>query len=264
MVAARSETLESAIGYARSGWSVVPLVRKGKRPIVRWTLYQHERADEATIRQWLLQWPDANIGIITGFISGLVVLDVDTRHGGDDSLSDLERHHEPLPKTVEAVTGGGGKHIYFLHPGGIVRNKVGLAPGIDLRGDGGLVVAPPSVHPSGRHYTWAASRQPDEVPLAPMPSWLLELASEPRASSGHPLTHWRQLLKEGVSEGERNSTIASLAGYLFWHDMDPQVVLDLLLAWNALRCRPPLPEDEVARTVDSIARLHMCDRSDEV
>lgn len=140
MVAARSETLESAIGYARSGWSVVPLVRKGKRPIVRWTLYQHERADEATIRQWLLQWPDANIGIITGFISGLVVLDVDTRHGGDDSLSDLERHHEPLPKTVEAVTGGGGKHIYFLHPGGIVRNKVGLAPGIDLRGDGGLEV----------------------------------------------------------------------------------------------------------------------------
>lgn len=235
---------------------MVPIAGQDKRPIVRWAAYQHERATEAEIRQWFTTWPNANIGIITGSISDLIVLDLDPRHGGDDSLSELERRHGPLPKTVEAVTGGGGRHIYFLHPGGVVRNKVGLAQGIDLRGDGGLVVAPPSIHPSGRRYAWVESRHPGDTPLAPMPSWLLRLATEPPGSSGHPLKHWRQLIKEGVGEGERNNTIASLAGYLFWHDMDSQVVLDLLLSWNAARCRPPLPDDEVARTVDSIARLH--------
>jgi hypothetical protein len=67
------------------------------------------------------------------------------------------------------------------------------------------------------------------------------------------------LVKEGIQEGERNNAIASLAGHLFWHGIDPTVVLDLLLCWNAHRCRPPLPDDEVARTVDSIMRLHESD-----
>ncbi|WP_246189466.1 primase alpha helix C-terminal domain-containing protein [Methylacidimicrobium cyclopophantes] len=73
---------------------------------------------------------------------------------------------------------------------------------------------------------------------------------------GHPLAYWRRLVREGVQEGERNNTIASLTGHLLWHGVDPAVVLDLLLAWNATRCRPPLSEDEVARAVESIVRLH--------
>jgi len=255
------DVLEAALAYGAKRWSVIPIAGKEKRPLVRWTPYQRGRAATPEIRHWFRQWPDANIGIVTGVVSDLVVLDVDPQHGGERSLVALERRHGPLPRTVEAVTGGGGRHFYFLHPGGTVRNKVGLAPGIDLRGDGGLVVAPPSLHPSGRRYAWAKGRGPEDTALAPMPDWLLRLASAPPGGPSHPLEHWRRLVRTGVAEGERNDTLASLAGYLFWHEMDPQVVLDLLLCWNAERCRPPLPEDEVARTVDSIARLHARDRA---
>jgi hypothetical protein len=256
-----TRTLKAAIACRARGWSVIPLAAKGKHPIIRWLAYQHALASEAEIREWFAQWPDANIGVVTGAISKLVVLDVDPRHGGDESLSRLEKLNTPLPRTVEATTGGGGRHVYFLHPGGIVRNKVSLVPGVDLRGDGGLVVVPPSIHPSGRSYVWRESRHPDAIPLAMMPDWLNRFIRGTSASPGHPLSHWRRLVANGVKEGERNATIASLAGYLLWHDMDPQVVLDLLLCWNAERCQPPLAAEEVAATVESISRLHHRERS---
>ena len=182
-----------------------------------------------------------------------MVLDLDPRHGVDASLQELERRHGPIYETVEARTGGGGRHLYFAHPGEILHNRVGLAPGVDLRGDGGYVVASPSVHASGEPYRWA--RSPDVCRLAPLPGWLSE-ASEVQSRRGHPLTYWRRLLREGVGEGERNNTIASLAGHLLWHGVDPEVATELLLTWNATRCRPPLEPEEVVRTVASITRLH--------
>ena len=193
---------------------------------------------------------------MTGAVSSLVVVDVDPSHGGDDSLAALEQAHGPLPDTIKAATGGGGVHVYFAHPGGLVHNKVGLVAGIDLRGDGGFVVAPPSVHPSGRPYAWLAPDLADDALPAPMPPWLRQLVRDRGYRPGHTLAHWRRLVKEGIQEGERNSSVASLAGHLFWHGVDPEVVLDLLLCWNVRRCRPPLSDDEVARTVESIMRLH--------
>jgi hypothetical protein len=251
-----SPILEAALAYVRRGWSVLPVERRGKRPLVRWEEFQHRRADEAEVRAWYRSFPGANVGIVTGAVSGLVVVDIDPGHGGDESLSALERAHGPLPRTIEASTGGGGRHVYFRHPGGVVHNRAGLAPGIDLRGDGGYVVAPPSVHPSGRLYRFEASHHPDETALAAAPDWLLRLFG-PQGRIGHPLAHWRSLVREGVAEGARNSTLASLAGHMLWHGLDPQVALDLLLCWNKARCRPPLPEDEVAQVVESITRLHL-------
>ncbi|HTY93933.1 MAG TPA: primase C-terminal domain-containing protein, partial [Steroidobacteraceae bacterium] len=139
-------------------------------------------------------------------------------------------------------------------PGRPVMNRVGLKPGIDLRGDGGCVVAPPSVHPSGRPYSWVKRRTPDEVPLASLPDWLLAAAGSVRR--GHPLAHWRSLVREGVEEGQRNESLASLTGHLLGRDVDPEVALELLLAWNRVRCRPPLEDAEVAGVVRSIWRLH--------
>ncbi|MEW6327661.1 MAG: bifunctional DNA primase/polymerase [Thermodesulfobacteriota bacterium] len=247
---------EFALYYLSRGWSVIPIHPQDKRPAVLWLEYQYRRASEDEVRGWFHQWRDANVAIVTGSISGLIVLDVDPKHGGDASLAGMEEVHGPLPRTIEAVTGGSGRHVYFAHPGGIIRNKVGLAAGIDLRGDGGCVVAPPSLHPSGQRYVWATSHEPDSTPLASIPDWLLsEIKAEGRAV-GHPLGYWRRLVKEGVPEGERNNTIASLAGHLLWHGVDPDVVLELLLCWNVVRCRPPLPDEEVVRTVESITRLH--------
>ena len=103
------------------------------------------------------------------------MIDVDARHDGPQSLARLEAAHGPLPETVECRTGGGGRHLYFAHPGVRVRNRVGIVPGIDVRGDGGCVVAPPSIHPTGRSYAWVPGHGPDEVACARMTGWLLAL-----------------------------------------------------------------------------------------
>jgi hypothetical protein len=249
----------AALGYAELGWSVLPLRAKSKRPLVAWRPLEDRRAGRAELEGWFRRWPDANVGIVTGAISRLVVLDIDPQHGGDHGLAAIERRHGPLRPTVEVATGGGGRHFYFAAPGGEIRNRAGLAQGVDLRGDGGYIVAPPSIHPSGRPYRWVAGRGPHEFPLAPMPPWIPRLSGGARA--GRSVEDWRKLVREGVPEGTRNATIASLTGHLLAHGVDPEVVGDLMLAWNRTRCRPPLDDDEVAGVVASITRLH--EREDE-
>jgi hypothetical protein len=150
--------LQAALDYAARGWHVLPLhdvtagrcscvdgdgcKTPGKHPrVLKWP--ERAACDVGTISGWWQRWPAANVGILTGERSGLVVLDVDPRHGGDDALYELEREHGPLPVTVEATTGGGGRHIYFKHPGGKLRSFE-LAPGLELKADGSFVVAPPS------------------------------------------------------------------------------------------------------------------------
>jgi putative DNA primase/helicase len=109
--------------------------------------------DQRTIEEWWTRWPSANIGLPTGTISGYVVIDVDFRSGGLDSLATLEKRKGSLPATVEALTGN-GLHLYYRCQGVLVKNGVGLLPGIDVRGEGGYVVAPPSLHANGKRYEW--------------------------------------------------------------------------------------------------------------
>lgn len=244
----------AATAYLARGWSVLPLRSRNKRPLMPWESLQRARPSEADVAQWFERWPDANVGIVTGEISNLIVLDVDPQHGGDSSLERLERQFGAVSPTIEAATGGGGRHLYFAHPGTLVRNRAGIAQGIDLRGDGGYIVAPPSIHPSGGRYAWRTGRSPAEFALAAPPRWLLRATGALRR--GRALADWRRLVHEGVPQGQRNSTIASLAGHLLWHGVDAAVALELLLAWNRMRCRPPLDDGEVAQVVQSIARLH--------
>jgi hypothetical protein len=248
---AKVETVQC---YLARGWCVLPLRPRDKRPLITWESLQRTRPSAEQVADWFNRWPDANTGIVTGEISNLVVLDIDPQHGGDASLERLERRYGPLPVTIEATTGGGGRHLYFTHPGGLTHNRIGLARGIDLRGDGGYIVAPPSIHPSGRPYAWAVGRSPEDVGLAALPRWILLPSGGARAR--RTLSDWRLLVHEGVPEGQRNSTIASLAGHLLWHQIDPEVTLELLLAWNQIRCRPPLDDAEVAQVVSNIVRLH--------
>jgi hypothetical protein len=144
----------------------------------------HGVADATTdghaITSWWRRWPQAGIGIATGATSGLVVVDVDPRHDGIASLRRLQAEHGPLPRTATVRTGGGGGHIYLRLPAGrSVRSRCPLAgyPGVDLKADGGYVVAPPSLHASGRRYEWHRRER-----IAEAPGWLLDLAAreEPR------------------------------------------------------------------------------------
>jgi len=167
-----SATEQAALEYLARGWSVIPAKAREKRPAVPWKSYQSRYVSEKTLHEWYRRSPDFNVSIVTGAISGLIVVDVDPRHGGDVSLKELEREHGPLPETVESVTGGGGRHLYFAHPGGQIHNRTNVAPGIDIRGDGGCIVAPPSVHPSGKPYRWKKGHAPGQIELASLPAWL--------------------------------------------------------------------------------------------
>lgn len=180
-----NEFLQHALQYARRGWSVIPLRAKDKKPaLASWKEYQSRRASEDEIREWWTRWPDANIGIATGAVSGIIVLDVD----GEDGRRSLEEiAGGNIPRTPHTNTGK-GRHYLFRHPGGEWRNFAGKLPGLDFRGDGGYIVAPPSVHPSGRRYEWELG--PDEAELADPPAWLMELLTKkpdpPQATGCEP------------------------------------------------------------------------------
>ncbi len=199
-IAAESDvvmSLRSAALAARArGWSVVPMhtivascctcgnpscPSPGKHPRLAWEEYARDRAGAHEIEGWWRRWPQANLGVITGVASGLVVLDVDPRHGGSDALAELEAINGLLSRTVESLTGGGGQHLYFRHPGRRVPSKP-AALGLDVKGDGGIVIAPPSLHVTGRHYVWESGCAPGEIGVAEMPSWLLEIVLDPPAA----------------------------------------------------------------------------------
>src|SRR5262249_27070181 len=165
----------AALSYSRLGWAVLPVQPKGKAPLGKLVPHGFLNAttDSNILQQWWAAEPEANVGIRTGAASGLLVLDIDPRNGGHDSLAKLEGHHGRLPETVEALTGGGGRHLFFAHSGGSFPSKLFL-PGVDLKADGGYVVVPPSLHPSGRRYEWRLGAGPGTKALALPPHWLLE------------------------------------------------------------------------------------------
>jgi hypothetical protein len=163
------------------------------------------------IQRWWRRWPDANVGIVTGAVSGLVVLDVDPRKGGGDLLAALEDVHGALPRTVESLTGGGGQHFYFRHPGASVPSR-SIASGLDIKGDGGLVVSPPSGHVSGRVYVWESGCAPSDVPLADLPGWLQAMAQDPSPATAAASTRPHKVLARTKGEQAEFAALWALVG----------------------------------------------------
>jgi len=160
----------AALAYAEKGFAVFPIYEigpagacacssacssPGKHPRIGGG-FQNASKDAEIIRQWWTQWPTANVGIATGAASGVFVLDVDRKNNGLEELQSLMTAHGDLPGTLYCITGGGGLHAYFKLPAGksVPCSAGRFAPGIDVRGDGGYVVAPPSNHISGGRYEW--------------------------------------------------------------------------------------------------------------
>jgi putative DNA primase/helicase len=208
---------------------------------------------------WEDDFPLSNVGIRTGQEPGLVVLDVDPHHGGDESIRQLEAQYGPLPETPTVSTGGGGQHFYFQHPGFRVPNRSSaLGAGLDIRGDGGSVVAPPSLHVSGKPYQWESERTPCAVSVAPLPVWVLALLREPSrlSSGGSAGSHgsWGIGADGLIPEGQRNETLFRIACQLYRAGLPHAMVLEDLLEWNMEKCASPLPEHEVQQIVRSAAR----------
>jgi hypothetical protein len=215
---------------------------------------------------WGYLAPDANLGVVT---DRLVVVDVDPRHGGDESFRALEAEHSEMPPTWRVLTGGGGEHVVFACPDGVeITNVVAeqtdtppLGRGIDIRARGGYIVAPPSRHISGRPYAWSVDHHPAETELAPAPDWLIErltarttsTADNAGAPAMTPPEVWQRLTDKIIRE-YRDMAAAQIAGHLLRRWVDPHLVAGLLHAWNQTYVDPPLTDDELRRILDRIAK----------
>jgi Bifunctional DNA primase/polymerase, N-terminal/Primase C terminal 1 (PriCT-1) len=244
----------AALQLAQRGLAVFPCQPHGKEPACDTGLLA-ATTDVDCINRWWREIPDLNIGIATGAASGIFVLDVDGDEG-EASLRQLEQQHDALPSTVEAITGK-GRHCYFRMRGSI-RNSAGqIGGGLDIRGDGGYVIAPPSIHPSGRLYAWSVDAADD---FAGAPEWLHTLltAVNGNGKSGKPLEHWHRVLTQPICNGERNSTLASIAGKLLHAGLtDGFLLYDLIMCVNIARCEQPLSPSEVETIVISVGRTHL-------
>jgi len=271
----KPDAFAAALALAAKGWRVFPLHwmkaegrcscgkgakcgSPGKHPrIVEWQRFA--TADKRWLKGWFKKsWPLANVGILTGETSGLYVVDVDLKSGGDVSLMELcERAGVEWPETLTVLTGSGGFHYYFQHPQGLdLRNtSAKLGPGIDTRGNGGFVVAPPSLLASGNRYAWVNDLAP-----APLPESLLKLLTEEKATtSARPGGPARARGKSApaigavITEGGRNETLFRIGCSMRGKGAELPEIEAELLDINARRCSPPLPESEVLKIARSAA-----------
>lgn len=240
--------LQTALDYLARGLSVIPLRAPTKKAGPPWEKYQTVLPTPAEWRGWVKRFPRCNLGLVTGAISGVVIVDVDTYKGGSV---------EGLPATgVIARTGRGGLQYFYRHPGVEVRPAVGVRPGIDIRGDGGYVaIAPsdttgnPDNNGEGGPYTWISE---DWDALGDAPDWVVtpEENEEHEPSQDNWLT---QILEGGALEGSRNDTLCRLAGYYAAKQIPRDVILAMCRQWNA-NLDKPLPDSEVETTVASACK----------
>ncbi len=224
--------LEHALKYLERGFSVVPVPSGKKFPLIKWEEYQKKRPTSEQVTEWWTNTPNANIAIITGAISGITV--VDTEFGCDVSF---------LPYTSIVKTGGGGYHYYYSYTQN-VGNKVRVKDLVDIRNDGGLVIAPPSIHASGNTYEWVYEADS----LSPFP---IELFNTEELA---PKVQWEDIMS-GSSQGSRNDTAAKFFGRLllsFKPEEWEAFVWPMGCVWNKSNT-PPLSEWELRNTFESIA-----------
>jgi hypothetical protein len=233
---------------AERGFRLFPVEKRGKRPLIeRWP--EKATCDAERLRVWMRKYAGCNWGLACGVDSGVFVLDFDGAEGEAVVREISERHGCDWTETLSVQTAR-GMHFYFEYPEGVsIRNSTSkLARGLDVRGEGGYVLVPPSVHPGGTIYQWSETGQAATIMSAP--AWLLEMLAAPTGK----IHQMPALRNDVVPEGQRNSTLTRLAGAMRRPGMTPQAIEAALLVENAARCRPPLPEDEVREIARSICR----------
>jgi Bifunctional DNA primase/polymerase, N-terminal len=239
--------LVSALAVAEAGLRVIPLKDRSKVPRLR-AWQKNGTTDRKTIEGWFRQYPGSNLGICTG--GGFIVLDVDPKNGGAEALAKLIEEHGALPPTAEVRTGSDGSHYFFrVEPDARIGNRVHFRPGLDIRGEGGQVVAPPSVHPeTGREYRFV--RHPAEG-IAPAPAWLIDILAEEatpptakkaRRPSGRPPGNGRKgdvprLVEEMRRKfpipgpGRRHGLMTRVVGSLVGQGYTDDLIIQVAMSW---------------------------------
>lgn len=263
--------IEEAIRYADAGFSVLPtnVVREdggcscslglqckspGKHPITKWEGRSRvEHISKPELRRLFKSYPDANVGIVTGRISNLVVLDVDGEAGmAALTAAGIDPWEVPTPSVK---SGGGGYHFYYRYPSDMeIPTRTALFDHVDVRSDGGFIVAPPSIHRSGNTYEWIDGLSLEDLDLAEVDlSWMTQKKPKAPKKKQERKDAWVIDALEGVSEGGRNDTATRLAGHLFHYGLPPEISMAWLRAWND-RNTPPLDQEEIETIVNSIER----------
>jgi len=234
-------TLEAARQYLTHGWSVIPVLPRDKKPAIPWKEFQERLPTDEELVKWFGNGAKNNIGIVTGSLSNLAVIDLDS-----DQAVAFAREKK-LARTPTVKTGR-GFHAYCQTRNG-VRNfqQRDDLPDIDLRADGGYVVAPPSIHKNGSAYEWVKGRGVGEVGIKDLPSWVL--AEKPEEKT--PVNK----LYKGVENGSRNKAVARLAGSWVSAGGSLEEIQEKAHVWNSGNT-DPLPHEEVDRTIKSIYDLH--------
>ena len=236
--------------------ALVPIAEEGKRPLTT-NGCRDATSSRRTIRKWFADWPYANVAVATGSASMLLVLDVDPRHGGAETLARLEEKLGPLPDTWRSHTSRGGKHLFFQWPSvlRLTRDTGGklLGAGIDVLGNSSYAILPPSVHPTGHVYRWH-----DEEALryrpARLPSQWTRALEEGISTKSQTPNVVSQLMQQGpIKEGCRNNSLFRMAAAWRAGGADEGELLAKLSKVNSDRCLPPLAREELSKIARSAA-----------
>jgi hypothetical protein len=243
-------TLDAALQYIAHGWSIIPLVPGTKRPAVAVAPYlagtRRMTADDAKL-DWYVT-PQRGVGIVTGTPSNIAVIDIDPRNGG--SLAAVQQ--AGIGPTLTATTGGGGLHLYCFSDDPDLRCGRTIIPGVDLKANGGFVVAPPSGHPSGGVYGWTG----DVVDLASLPEWARHRPETPMGLGVEDRQHWiadTLAAPEDVLPGTQEDTLTRLAWWAAGA-LPPDIARVTLLQWARRlplgNAHDPWTEEQVADRLD--------------
>jgi len=254
--------LNAALEYAKIGFSVIPC-RQDKKPLLKWEQFQKRRADEKEIRGWFTRWPAANVGIVTGAISGLCVVDIDEPEG-HEALSEFIPDSLLMP-SVE--TPRGGRHLYFRFPSEPIGNNARVIPGCDFRGEGGYVVAPPSQNGNGKSYSWLPGLSLRELDPPALPDAYINiilnssLYMRSGLSKNHTGPQKTTETTEMFIQGRRDEDIFHLANILVKGGATEDEMLEVLKR-VAKTCDPPFPENEISVKIQSATkRLEVRERN---
>jgi hypothetical protein len=240
-----------ALHYARElKWRVFPIKPRAKQPPLTKHGFQDASQDEKQICAWWEQQPDANIGIAAG--DEFWALDIDPRHGGEESRAALVAQHGAFAETLRQITGGGGSQwLYQMPDQTVIKNATEVCgwKGIDVRGAGGYIVAPPSIHPSGQEYRWD---NPEQI-VSPADAWLVEAIAKksdpcrPRGPSKGPFQ-----LPTKIPHGKQHDYLVSEAGKLRSMGLEYTEILAALWATNQSRCEKPGPREAIEQYARSV------------
>jgi hypothetical protein len=249
----QNHLLPAALNYASSGFSVIP-VQQNKKPCIAWQEYQTRRSTADEIREWWGEWPSAMIGIVTGEISGVLVIDCDTQEG----YHEVEKLLPDALILPIARTPRGGWHLWFIYPvGSKITVGTGIVPGVDFRGEGGYIIAPPSVNAKGKGYTWQEGLALGEVGLATVPEPLYKYISlyTYRGCKENVRPDAQSL--QFLTQGTRDNDLFHVGNCLIKGGCKENIARQVLIIL-AKDCIPPFSEKDAQSKIDSV--LARCER----